>query len=241
MADNIKIMGNTVGVPNPRSDWSQTDPTKADYIKNKPNLADKADKTYVNNKFDNLRGQIADKATVDYVDNSMAEAYLDLQKMILKKADATDLDNKVDKVSGKGLSTNDFTNTLKTRLENNTFDYYHSIEYPNDFAEEFNALLDECTDEGVHLIFTRDTDETPPDQYILTVGAYVDYSTDEHNGVFYQSLFNLTDGTLEVRDGIGSEWEKVSVSQTDLNKAIGDVEASLDNIIKKYGLGGDGV
>jgi hypothetical protein len=31
-----KIRGNTVGTTMPRSDWSQTDPTKADYIKNKP-------------------------------------------------------------------------------------------------------------------------------------------------------------------------------------------------------------
>lgn len=30
----------------------------------------------------------------------------------------TDLANKVDKVTGKGLSTNDFTNELKTKLEN---------------------------------------------------------------------------------------------------------------------------
>lgn len=31
-----KIRGNTVGTTVPQSDWSQTDPTKADYIKNKP-------------------------------------------------------------------------------------------------------------------------------------------------------------------------------------------------------------
>lgn len=31
-----KIIGNIVGVPNPKSDWNQTDPTKADYIKNAP-------------------------------------------------------------------------------------------------------------------------------------------------------------------------------------------------------------
>lgn len=29
-------MGNIVGLPSPRSDWNQTDETKADYIKNKP-------------------------------------------------------------------------------------------------------------------------------------------------------------------------------------------------------------
>lgn len=34
-----KIVGNTTATPNPRPDWNQTDPTKADFIKNKPNLA----------------------------------------------------------------------------------------------------------------------------------------------------------------------------------------------------------
>ena len=31
-------MGNIVGLPSPRSDWNQTDETKADYIKNKPDI-----------------------------------------------------------------------------------------------------------------------------------------------------------------------------------------------------------
>lgn len=34
------IRGNTVGLPNPQADWNQTDPTKADYIKNKPSALD---------------------------------------------------------------------------------------------------------------------------------------------------------------------------------------------------------
>lgn len=34
-----KIIGNTVGVPNPQSDWNQTDVRKADYIKNKPDVS----------------------------------------------------------------------------------------------------------------------------------------------------------------------------------------------------------
>lgn len=33
-----KIIGNTVGVPNPQTDWNQTDSTKADFLKNKPNM-----------------------------------------------------------------------------------------------------------------------------------------------------------------------------------------------------------
>ena len=37
----MKIIGNTVGTTMPRSDWNQTDPSKADYIKNKPNIPEK--------------------------------------------------------------------------------------------------------------------------------------------------------------------------------------------------------
>ena len=33
-----EIIGNTTATPNPRPDWNQTDETKADYIKNKPNI-----------------------------------------------------------------------------------------------------------------------------------------------------------------------------------------------------------
>lgn len=35
-----EIIGNTTATPNPQSDWGQTDPAKADYIKNKPAAGD---------------------------------------------------------------------------------------------------------------------------------------------------------------------------------------------------------
>ena len=35
----LKVIGNTTATPNPRPDWAQTDPAKADYIKNKPDVA----------------------------------------------------------------------------------------------------------------------------------------------------------------------------------------------------------
>ena len=34
----MKIIGNTVGTPLPKPDFKQTDPTKGDYIKNKPEI-----------------------------------------------------------------------------------------------------------------------------------------------------------------------------------------------------------
>ena len=33
-----QIIGNTTAIPNPVSDWNQTDENKADYIKNKPDI-----------------------------------------------------------------------------------------------------------------------------------------------------------------------------------------------------------
>lgn len=38
-----KIIGNTTATPNPRPDWNQTDPTKANYIENKPEIVDNLD------------------------------------------------------------------------------------------------------------------------------------------------------------------------------------------------------
>lgn len=42
-----KIIGDTTATPNPRPDWAQTDETKADYIKNKPELGAMAAKDEV--------------------------------------------------------------------------------------------------------------------------------------------------------------------------------------------------
>ena len=38
-----KIIGNTTATPTPRSDWNQTNPAKADYIKNKPTILTEED------------------------------------------------------------------------------------------------------------------------------------------------------------------------------------------------------
>lgn len=38
-SNSTRIKGNTVGFPNPQPDWNQTDPTQADFIKNKPPIS----------------------------------------------------------------------------------------------------------------------------------------------------------------------------------------------------------
>ena len=39
----MKIRGNTVGTTTPRPDWDQTNPNRADYIKNKPNVVEQVE------------------------------------------------------------------------------------------------------------------------------------------------------------------------------------------------------
>ncbi len=59
-----KIIGNTTATPTPRSDWNQIDPTKADFILNKPELGNLTTKAYVD-------GQITEVAASaqEYADN----------------------------------------------------------------------------------------------------------------------------------------------------------------------------
>lgn len=93
---------------NVQSDWNETNDTSDAYIKNKPSIPTKVseltnDRTY---------------ATETYVQNKIAEAQVggsvDLSSYALK----VDLNEKVDKVSGKGLSTNDYTTAEKNKLAN---------------------------------------------------------------------------------------------------------------------------
>ena len=126
---------------------------------------------------------------------------------------------KVDMEEGKGLSSNDFTDDLKERLENNTFD---GVKSPSDSFSSFeNAIFK--TDKG----------------FIVQQIAYGD--DDSYFGV---DLYWYKDGEVYHKrngdeEGHDNEWQKISVSQADLDNAIGDIETSLENIIEKYGLGGD--
>lgn len=167
-----------------------------------------------------------------------------------KKADATALANKVDKVSGKGLSTNDFTDALKARLADSVI-VSTSVALGYNAKEYFNGK----TGFGAEFIQWDEDDGVSYAQVLIfTWGErYVQNSTGYYEPGNYQSVI-YPDGEVYYRtklfeeewaetfkDPMRLEWKKISVSQTDLNKAIGDIETSLENIIQKYGLGGDGV
>lgn len=84
---------------------------KVDTTTYQQGIALKADKTYV----DQQVGAKADKTYVDQQLLSKADTVY-VNQQLGTKANLSDLSNKVDKVAGKGLSTNDFTNEDKAKL-----------------------------------------------------------------------------------------------------------------------------
>ena len=186
--------------------------------------------------------EIANKADQTYAENMFA----DLEQQIIDKSDeiSADLGKKVDKVNGKGLSTNDFTNAYKEKIDNNIFDYAYRFENEERYLDE---IFDDFIEEGLYKIyFSPIYDDEGTNNIILSVTSAGIYGEDGYEGrAIYQTKYNY--GTIESRsrdvEGIWSKWEKLSVSPSDvtreINKAIGDIETALENIIAKYGLGGD--
>lgn len=92
-----KIIGNTTATPNPRPDWNQTDETKADYIKNKPDLSGFATQDYVDNAIETYELPIAtasvlggvksagssDISSTEYRIYMYSESYPEMDNMIL--------------------------------------------------------------------------------------------------------------------------------------------------------------
>lgn len=78
----MKIRGNTIGTPTPRPDWNQDNPNRADYIRNKPNVAEIDDaavtpnKTWSSNNISNNLGSIYQLAK-NYTNTKVGEVIND--------------------------------------------------------------------------------------------------------------------------------------------------------------------
>ena len=169
------------------------------------------------------------------------------------------IDDKVDKVDGKGLSSNDFTTALKNKLDGiepnaTALPKVINIYCENQLDERISkwnnkSLFNEYTDDGLYYFSFKYNNygdindestwfsETSDDALLLV-------NTCEDGGKFVEQTL-IIDGRIYTTSFWPAydipEWQEIYVSQKDLDKAIGDVETSLENIIAKYGLGGDGV
>ncbi len=96
---------------NVQSDWNETNNASDAFIKNKPTSLPASDvSTWAKEPIKPT--YTASEIGLGNVDNTS-----DLDKPV-STATSTALGNKVDKVTGKGLSTNDLTNTLKSNYDN---------------------------------------------------------------------------------------------------------------------------
>lgn len=103
--DKIKLDGiQSNAEVNVQSDWNTTDTTLDSYIKNKPSIPTKTSDLTNDSNF------VSDSNYV-HTDNN----YTTTDKNIVDNV-TSNLANKVDKVSGKGLSTNDFTTAYMNKL-----------------------------------------------------------------------------------------------------------------------------
>lgn len=165
-----KIIGVTVGSSLPKPNFKQTDPTKGDYIKNKPDfdgLKSKVEQievrvdTMQENAYDDteLRGIVSENvAKIDTlnelvgntkVETQISDAVDTLESEIDGKLGTmqSDLDSKVDAEDGKGLSTNDYTDEEQQKLRDIEpgANYY---EHPTHSSHDLGLYKVTVDDEG---------------------------------------------------------------------------------------------
>lgn len=96
-----------------QSDWAQGDSTAIDYIKNKPtNVSSFTNDAGYLTSHQDISGKENTSNKVSSWSSTTTDTHYPSEKLV-----KSSLDDKVDKVSGKGLSANDFTTTLKNKLD----------------------------------------------------------------------------------------------------------------------------
>ena len=115
---------------NVQSDWNETNVNSAAFIKNKPPIKVETDTAMSNTSVN----PVQNKTIKEYVDN------------IAKTLDT----NKVDKVDGKQLSTEDFTTALKAKLESiGNYDDSTLAESLEELRRDFNILVNGDTSTSI--------------------------------------------------------------------------------------------
>jgi hypothetical protein len=114
-AEKTKLAGIAAGAEvNIQPDWTQTSTSAKDYIKNKPVIPEGAGQA-TNTTLGVVKGSTAAGQAYVETDGTLSLNGYDALTTGLGNAN-TAIAGKVDKITGKGLSTNDYTTTEKTKL-----------------------------------------------------------------------------------------------------------------------------
>ena len=164
------------------------------------------------------------------------------QKMKLKiQAMNTKIDNKVDKVEGKGLSTNDLTDALVEKI-NNAGD--------SSFTGDYDDLTDKPSINNVTLSGNKtlaDLGIQPSGQYLADIADVVresdiaDMATKTYVDTSVSNLVNSAPATLdtlkELSDALGSDPNFATTMTTELGKKVNTADmvaltnAEIDTIM----------
>jgi hypothetical protein len=123
MSENVReIIGNTTATPNPRSDWEQTDETKADYIKNKPTLGSVSFLNEISRE--NLSESVQE--SLDKADNALLvsdnisaeKVYFDEDMMVTKEVGYITLTNGRGTIPSKGKNLKEVFEAIWVKEQN---------------------------------------------------------------------------------------------------------------------------
>lgn len=227
-----KIIGNTTATPNRRPDWAQTDATKADYIKNRPEKAIVIDESSTDEQYATA------KAVYDYVSENSSSAQTEIVKIATEKI------------------VNDYAihETIYIGLDGYGMEFeegYEPQSYPitnlditsSEVLSRYNFVLYDYFDGYItHIPLTaqwNDTEGSIMFSSFVSAGCNKTYyAIDGYYNPFRDEAVTFTVFN-PFGEGIETEYGVVSV---DKNALLGDVEAALTNIvaIKNSLLGGVG-
>ena len=201
-----KIIGNTTATPNPRPDWNQTDETKADFIKNKPNVVTTTGGTITGNL--TITGDLTVNGTTTSEDH---ETIVVEDNMMVLNSNKVDLQTAV-----SGIAINkDADSTYGAVYDplDNTFKFGEgTLNEENEFA--FND------GEGLPFAVREDSSK-------FTNNHIVKWSADGNKLVDS----GKTIGDLDYKAGTGLSLSGTTFSLNAASDAIGGVKSGEDAVI----------
>ena len=227
-----KIIGVTVGTPLPKPNFKQTDPTKGDYIKNKPDFDGlKSNVEQIVVRVDTLNDLVGNTK----VETQIGDAVSTLESEIDDKLNVMQLaiDSKVDVVEGKGLSTNDYTTAEKNKLatvEASANFYEHPTHSSHDLGLYKVTVDDKGHVSEASLVEKEDIIDFVEKDDILALGFMDEDSilseisdlNDRIDGV--ENSINTTNTTLE---GISQELESYKTANNEaVSTNAGNIEVN---------------
>lgn len=158
---------------------------------------------------------------------------------------ATEIGKKVDKVDGKGLSTNDFTDDYKTKLDNVDSEYVKHTDFATSIKagvvrakDEYGIRINEDNGNGILIINSANkTDiDNKSDYFKPIVPAYLDYAV--KSGLTQNKLTLTAEEQADIKSwlGITDSNNGIITIQTDYSNSINISHHCLLDINKFYNI-----